>query len=101
MPITYDLETDIRYLQGFEKANFNTVKRLLNLGYTDTKEIALISDVDEKEVQRIKNDIELDTQGVPIEEIERIKSDLADSQEEEKGEGETPSPDNQDTENTE
>ncbi len=61
MPIIYDLKTDIRYLQGVEENKFDTVKRLLNLGYTDIKEIAVIANVGETEVERVKKDMELDT----------------------------------------
>ena len=60
MPITYDLETDIRFLQGIEKAKMEAVKRALTLDSFTSEQIAYIQGVPIEEVQRIKSDMELD-----------------------------------------
>ncbi len=60
MPITYDLETDIRYLQGVEAAKIEAVKKTLTLNVLTTEQIAYIQGVSIEEVERIKNDMELD-----------------------------------------
>ena len=60
MPITYDLETDIRYLQGVEANKIEAVKRALTLDSFSVEQIAFIQEVPVEEVERIKNDMELD-----------------------------------------
>ncbi len=60
MPITYDLETDIRFLQGVEKNQIESVKKALELNVNTVEQIAYIQGVSVEEVQRIKNDMELD-----------------------------------------
>jgi len=60
MPITYDLETDIRYLQGAEANKIEAVKRALTLDSFSVEQIAFIQGVPVEEVERIKNDMELD-----------------------------------------
>ena len=61
MPITYDLETDIRFLQGVEKNQIDAVKKALTLNVLTVEQIAYIQGVPVEEVERIKRDMELDT----------------------------------------
>jgi len=61
MPITYDLETDIRFLQGIEKAKMEDVEALLKSGELSTDFISTHLKVPIEEVERIKKDMELDT----------------------------------------
>ena len=61
MPITYDLETDIRYLQGIEKNKIENVKNTLLLNANTVEEISFMMGVPIVEIERIKKDMELDT----------------------------------------
>jgi len=61
MPITYNLETDIRFLQGIEKNQMEAVKKALELKVNTIEQIAYIQGVSVEEVERIKKDMELDT----------------------------------------
>ena len=61
MPITYDLKTDIRFLQGVEKAKMEDVEALLKSGELSTDFISTHLKVPIEEVERIKKDMELDT----------------------------------------
>ncbi len=61
MPITYDLETDVRYLQGREKERIENVKNALLLNVNTIEEISIIMGVPIEEIERIKKDMELDT----------------------------------------
>lgn len=61
MPITYDLETDIRYLQGIEKNKIENVKNALLLNANTVEEISFMMGVPIVEIERIKKDMELDT----------------------------------------
>ncbi len=61
MPITYDLETDIRYLQGIEKNKIENVKNALLLNANTVEEISFMMGVPIEEIERIKKDMELDT----------------------------------------
>ena len=59
MPLDYDLETDIRYLQGRERAKMDTIERGLKAGF----DVKLLSDITKKsieEIEQIKKDLELD-----------------------------------------
>jgi len=60
MPITYDLKTDIRYLQGVEANRIEAVKRSLTLNNLTIEQIAYIQSMPVEEVKRIKKDMELD-----------------------------------------
>ncbi len=60
MPITYDLETDIRYIQGMDKKANDMIKELLKMGLGTIESIAQAAKVPVEEVERIKNDMELD-----------------------------------------
>lgn len=61
MPITYDLETDIRYLQGVEKAKMDLIKDFVKGNELTNAMIAKYFKVPIEEIERIKNDMELDT----------------------------------------
>ncbi len=60
MPITYDLETDIRYLQGAEAAKMTLIKDFIKGGEFPNDVISRYFKISIEEVERIKNDMELD-----------------------------------------
>jgi len=60
MPITYDLETDIRYLQGVEKKETEDIRGLVLQNILTDEQIAQAIKVPLEEVRRIRNDMELD-----------------------------------------
>jgi DNA-dependent RNA polymerase auxiliary subunit epsilon len=53
----YDLETDIRYLQGVEKGKIDVIESLLKQTNFSIEKIASIADVSIEFVEKIKNDI--------------------------------------------
>jgi hypothetical protein len=61
MPIVYDLETDIRFLQGrnngVEKKKFDVIKNLLRMKLLTTAQIAEAVDVPVDEVEYVKKEI--------------------------------------------
>ena len=58
MPITYDLETDIRFLQGVEKKEMDAVKGLILQNILTDEQIALAIKVPVEVVKRVRKDTE-------------------------------------------
>ncbi len=59
MPLDYDLETDIRYLQGVERSKMDVIKRGLQMG-TDIQLLSTVTGKSIEEIEQIKKDLELD-----------------------------------------
>lgn len=57
MPITYDLETDIRYLQGIEQNKENGTERLVLQNILTDEQIAQAMEVPVEVVRRIRKDL--------------------------------------------
>ncbi len=57
MPFHYEIETDALYLEGIEKANYETVARMLRLGQFTKEVIVLVVGVDMAFVLKVERDV--------------------------------------------
>ena|GEM_PF-1991498 len=65
MPITYDLETDIRFLQGIEKKEIEDVKGLILQNILTDEQIAEAIKAPVEIVRRVRKDIEGEEPSTP------------------------------------
>jgi len=70
----YDLKTDLRYIQGGDKATRDVIKALLEYGQLTIESIATHMDFPVEEVEIIKRDMELNTNSPNNQETENTDS---------------------------